>query len=261
MTGWQPQQYDPRQHQGRAGTPPQHDPWAASTGQRQQQDQWQPAYERPGAQPPYQPRTQYGPQAQQAWQPRGYQLQDAPPRPAASRGGVMAAIAAAAALVVGIAIGYFIGSSGKSAPSATSAGVTESQAAAQPETEAAVRSDATQFHALYAAGQWAQAWEMLAPASQKAVPQSLYVAVHQGCQSPSAGMARVIKSITMAGSTAVVTETIGGALSSLGSVTDAWTYSGDRWGITLDPSGLKDYSHGSAAADVAAMKAAGDCAT
>ena len=55
-------------------------------------------------------------------------------------------------------------------------------------------------------------------------------------------MARVIKSITVAGSTVVVTETVAGALSSLGSVTDAWAYSGGRWGITLDPSSLKDYA-------------------
>ena len=99
------------------------------------------------------------------------------------------------------------------------------------------------------------------PVSSEGNARITYVAVHQGCPSASAGMARVIKSITVAGSTAVVTETVAGALSSLGSVTDAWTYAGGRWGITLDPTGLKDYSHGSATADIAAMKAAGDCAS
>lgn len=271
MSGWQQRDYDPGRHQQRAGAPQQqYDPWAGPAGQ-QQPDQRQRPHERPAAQPPYQPRGQYPPyepQARQDWQPRGYQPQNAPPRPAASRGGVTVAIAAtgaAAALVVGIAIGYFIGSSGKSAPSAApsaaSSGVTASQAAAQPETEAGVRADATQFYALYAAGQWAQAWEMLAPSAQKTAPESVYVAVHEGCPSASAGLARVIKSVTMAGSTAVVTETVAGALSSLGSVTDAWAYSGGRWGLTLPASSVKDYSHGSATADVAALKASGACAS
>jgi hypothetical protein len=65
----------------------------------------------------------------------------------------------------------------------------------------------------------------------------------------------------MAGSTAVVTETVSGAASALGSTTDAWTYSGGKWGIALSQSALASYSHGSAAADVAALKAAGHCAS
>jgi hypothetical protein len=170
------------------------------------------------------------------------------------------AFAVAMVVIIAGAAWYVLkGSTSAAAPAAGSGGAA-SQAAGQPETEAAVRSDATQFYALYAASQWAQAWAMLAPSAKKAVPESTYVAVHQGCPSASAGMARVIKSIAVAGSTAVVTETVAGALSSLGSVTDAWAYSGGRWGVTLDPTSLKDYSHGSATADVAAMKAAGSCA-
>ena len=100
---------------------------------------------------------------------------------------------------------------------------------------------------------------MLAPASQQAAPEPLYVAVHQGCPSASAAISRVIQAVTMAGSTAVVTETGSGAAGALGSVTDAWSYAGGRWGIELSPSATASYSHGGAAADIAALKAAGEC--
>lgn len=150
-------------------------------------------------------------------------------------------------------------SSSAPATSPAPAGSSAAQAG-QPDTEAGVRSAATQFYALYAASLWPQAWQMLTAASQKAAPEATYVAVHQGCPSPSAGMARVIKAVTMAGSTAVVTETVSGAAGALGSVTDAWSYSGGRWGIALDQTAMAVYSHGSAAADLAAAKAAGECA-
>jgi len=135
------------------------------------------------------------------------------------------------------------------------------QAPAQPETEAGVRAAATAFYALYAAGQWPQAWAMLAPASQAAAPEDVYAAVHQGCPSPSAGAAREIKSVTMAGNTAVVTESLAGALSAVATQADAFTYAGGRWGYVLDAATLAAYSHGSAAADIAALKAAGRCAS
>jgi hypothetical protein len=169
---------------------------------------------------------------------------------------------AAAAVVLALTA---IGCASSAAPTAiqspaAAAAVASTGSAAQPETEAGVRAAATAFYALYSAGQWPQAWAMLAPAAQQTVPESLYVAVHQGCPNASAGMARVIKSVTMAGSTAVVTEALSGAASALGSFTDAWTYADGRWGLTFSASDLAVYSHGSAAADIAAAKAAGDCA-
>lgn len=167
----------------------------------------------------------------------------------ARKGAVLAVLAAVAALTA---------CSSPAAPAAVTAGT--SQAAAQPATEAGVRTAATAFYALYSAGQWPQAWAMLAPAAQQAVPESVYTAVHQGCPSASAGLARVIKSVTMAGSTAVVTEALSGAASALGSFTDAWTYADGRWGLTFSAPDLAVYSHGSAAADISAAKAVGDCA-
>lgn len=242
MSGWQPQEYDPRRQQPGPRQPPQG-----------QGEQWQRPYQRPGVQQPsYPPQPQY-----QRPEPR---QQPQRPREMNPYAGWIAFAIAMVVIVAGAAWYVTDGRPSAAAPSA-STGATSLAAAVQPETAAAVRSDATQFYALYSAGQWAQAWAMLTPASQKAVPESTFAAVHQGCPSASAGLARVIKSVTMAGSTAVVTETVAGALSSLGSVTDAWSYSGGRWGIALSASSLKDYSHGSAAADVAAMKAAGDCAS
>lgn len=165
----------------------------------------------------------------------------------------VAAIAAALLAVAGCSALPGSTSAPAAAPGSTA------QPTAQPKTEAGVRDAATRFYALYAASQWAPAWQMLAPTSQAAAPESVYVAVHESCPSASAGMSRVIKSVVMAGSTAVVTETVSGLASTLGSTADAWTYSSGRWGIDLPPDGIKDYSHGSAAADVTAMKQAGEC--
>jgi hypothetical protein len=166
-------------------------------------------------------------------------------------------LAATALAVTACASGSPSATTSASAPAASSAAPA---AAAQPATEAGVRAAATQFYALYAAGQWSSAWAYLSPATKGAVSEATFTAVHEGCPSPSAGMARVIKSVTLAGSTAVVTETVAGAASALGSVTDAWHYAGGQWGVELAPSALAVYKHGSAAADIAAAKAAGNCA-
>ena len=178
--------------------------------------------------------------------------------PAARRGssGTWAALAGVIAAAAGCSV-----ISPSPSPAAVAAAAAEtSRAAAQPETEAGVRAAATQFYAFYAAALWPQAWALLTPASQQAAPESVYVALHQGCPSASAGFSRVIQSVVMAGSTAVVTESGSGAAAALGSVTDAWSYAGGRWGIALDRSAMAVYSHGSATADLAAAKAAGDCA-
>jgi hypothetical protein len=245
MSGWQPE-YDPRRTEGRPPqTPPQ---W--HQGAPRQDGAWggQPETWQQEAYPRYQ-QPQYAPQ------PR----HQAPPPQRKQGSGYGPWIAGGAVVLVVIAGAAFYVLHGKSpAPAGATTG---NATAAQPETEAGVRSAATQFYALYSASQWPQAWEMLTPAAQRQVPEATYATVHEGCPSASAGLARVIKGVTMAGSTAVVTETVAGVASSLGSVTDAWSYAGGRWGIALSQSSLADYSHGSASADVAAMKTAGgDCA-
>lgn len=132
---------------------------------------------------------------------------------------------------------------------------------AEPETKAGVRASATAFYDLYAASQWAQAWAYLAPATQRAVSAKTWTEVHEQCTDHTAGLARTIKSVTLAGGTAVVDETVAGALGKLGTVSDAWGYSAGRWGLGLPASSMAVYSHGSVKADVTAAKAAGECAS
>jgi hypothetical protein len=145
------------------------------------------------------------------------------------------------------------------ASTAASSAVTPSATPAQPETAAAAKAVALQYLGLYSAGQFATSYPLLTPAAQKAVPESAWVAVHQGCPSVSAGMAYEIKNVTMTGSTAVMTVTLAGAASGLASASEAFIYSGGKWGFS--PSDLNLYEHSSVAADIAAAKAAGDCAS
>jgi hypothetical protein len=244
---WQPQQYDPRTRQEHVqdGRPPQQEA----------------------------PRERYGPQEQwqqppaRAGQPQ--HRQDPPQQRPRERYRALlyAGIACTAGLLVGGVAGYALHGSATPA-AAVGDGATASapaarttSAAAQPDTAAGVKAAAARFYALYSASQWSASYASLAPSVRAKVTAATWAAVHAGCPSPSAGMARVIKSVTMAGTTAVITETIAGVAGAIGTASDAWTYSGGRWGIELDADSMRDYSHGSAAADIAAAKTAGDCAS
>lgn len=211
---------------------------------------------------------QYGRQAPQPdpWQapPR----EDAPvPQRAGYGRGIIAAGSAAVVLIAVLAgaVVYLMHKvanleAAAPAPSAAPAS-TAPHPPAEPETKAGVRSAATAFYDLYAASQWTQAWAYLAPATQRAVSAKTWTAVHEQCTDHTAGLARTIKSVTLAGGTAVVDETVAGALGKLGTVSDAWDYSAGRWGLDLPASSTAVYSHGSVKADVAAAKAAGECAS
>jgi hypothetical protein len=202
----------------------------------------------------------------EAWQQEAYPQPHRPPaqqyraaaRPAARRHQGSGYGAWIAVVVVAVAGGAFYVLHGRS--SSAAGGGTAAQSS-QPETEAGVRTAATAFYAFYSAGGWPQAWAALSPATQKAVPEATWVAVHSQCTSKTAGLARAIKSVAMAGSTAVVTEGLAGVASALGSVTDTWNYAGGRWGLTLPASSTAIFTHGSVKADVAASKADGDCAS
>jgi hypothetical protein len=132
-------------------------------------------------------------------------------------------------------------------------------APATPDTSAAAKAAATQFLALYSAGQWAPAWQYLTAADKAEAPLSVYEEVHNSCPSKAAGLAYKITGMTLAGKTAVATYTIGGVASALGSATLAETWTAGGWKVTGNDMGV--YSHGSASADLASAKAAGDCAT
>ena len=96
---------------------------------------------------------------------------------------------------------------------------------------------------------------------QKAIPETTWAAVHQGCPPQSAGLAYDVKNVTVTGNTAVATVTLAGAASSLASASEAFTYAGGKWGYTPGPSDLSLYEHGSVQADIAAAKAQGYCAS
>lgn len=246
---WQPQRYDSGAHQRRLQSGP-------------QEQQRQPGYLQPGPGSQYppqgQPWQQPGPWEQPAWQDPGQHQQHPQQQRGRSRSLLYAGIAAVV-VIAGGGAAYALsghGSSGNGGSPAASAST-----AAEPDTAAGVRAAAQQFYALYSASQWAAAWPYLTLAAQSAVPAATWTAVHDGCPSASAGMARVIKSVTVAGTTAVVAETVAGSLGNIATVSDAWTYSGGRWGFSPSSSSMSIYTHGSVNADIAAAKAAGDCAS
>lgn len=167
------------------------------------------------------------------------------------------------AVVVLAAAACSSGTSATSASTATTTTAPVSPAAtaspAQPKTASEARSVAEQYFGLYAAGQYAAAYGLLAPSVQRTVSQATWVAVHQGCPAQSAGLAYTVSKATLTGDTAVVSVSLAGAAASLGSESEALMYSAGRWGLV--PNDLRLYKHGSVKADIAAAKAAGYCAS
>jgi hypothetical protein len=174
--------------------------------------------------------------------------------------------------VAGLAVAALVGCSGSSSapapyPGSTSAGpssaapamtepITAQTGPAEPETRAGVRAAAAHFYRLYSTSQFAASWDLLAPTAQRAIPEAVWVSVHDGCLPASASEPRVIKSVIVFGSAAIVTETIAGA-SKRGKAEDVFNYFDGHWGYS--PNDLSIYGHGSVAADVAAAKSAGFC--
>ena len=83
--------------------------------------------------------------------------------------------------------------------------------------------------------------------------------MHQGSPARSASLTYEVKDATLTGSTAVVIVSLSGVAASIGSESEAFTYSAGRWGLV--PGDLSFYKHGSIRADIAAAKAAGYCAS
>jgi hypothetical protein len=222
MSGWQPDQYEQRQ-------PRWEEHQSAIPAHLLQRDQY--------SQPPQYRQPESGPHYQ------------SPPR---RQTGVYIAWACAGVAAVLAVAGWYTAL--KEHHSATTVTTT-----AQPDNEAGVRAAATDFYAFYSARQWDQAWSDLAPSVQAKVSEAIWTAVHNACPGESDGLAREIKSVTVDGSTAVVTETIAGALGKLGTASDAWTYTGSRWGFAMTASDVAIYQHSSVKADVIAAKKAGSC--
>ena len=126
----------------------------------------------------------------------------------------------------------------------------------QPETAAAAIAAAKQYFGFYSAGDFAATWGLLAPSAQRSIGEAIWVGVHQGCPAP-AGVSYRVKGAKLTGGMAAVTVAQAEDKTSMGSVTEAFSYSAGRWGLVPDDSGL--YSHGSVKADIAAAKSEGYC--
>jgi hypothetical protein len=129
--------------------------------------------------------------------------------------------------------------------------------AAEPLTKAGAHAAAAKFYRLYSTGQFAAMWDLLTLTAQRAVPRTTWVNVHANCPSVGAGTGRVIESVLVFGNAAIVTETVKGAASKLGTSHDVFNYANGHWAYA--PNDLNIYHHGSVAADIAAAKAHGFC--
>jgi hypothetical protein len=123
----------------------------------------------------------------------------------------------------------------------------------EPVTLAAVRADTADYLSLASAGQFAITYQMLSASARQSITQQAWVAVHQTC----AGTSYKIKHLAVAGKTATVTVGLTGG--HRGTLTETLSYTAGSWGISPRDLGL--YQHGSVAADVAAVKAQGGCAS
>jgi hypothetical protein len=160
-------------------------------------------------------------------------------------------------IAVGVA-GCTGGASGSPVvPAPTITATASSVPSASPQVKAAARAAAEQFYGLYTASQYTASWNLLAPATRRAVSRETWVGVHQACPSAGAGKSRVIKSVTVFGAAAIVSEAIAGASPDV--TQDVFNYANGHW--TYSPQDPSIYRRGSITADVAAAKAAGFCAS
>jgi hypothetical protein len=128
---------------------------------------------------------------------------------------------------------------------------------AEPKTKAGARAAAARFYSLFFGSQLADSWDLLAPVAKQQISRSIWIKVHDSCPSVARGKERVIKSVTLFGDTAIVTEGLPGPHSKRGRSEDVFTYYDGHWGYS--PGNPSIYRHGSIAADIAAAKKAGLC--
>jgi len=171
------------------------------------------------------------------------------------QGAVAAAVVTATAACSGGAGTTSAGTAATTAPASATAVATA--AGGQPETAAAATAAAKQYFAFYSAGDFAATWGLLAPSAQREISEATWVGVHQGCPAPVKVSYRV-KGARLTGGTAAVTVAQTEAKTSLGSVTEAFSYSAGRWGFVPEDTSL--YRHGSVKADISAATAEGYCA-
>jgi hypothetical protein len=128
-----------------------------------------------------------------------------------------------------------------------------------PQLRATARAAAAQFYALYSTSQFAAFWSRLAAPTKSHIPEHVWVSVHEGCPSGAAGNSRVIKAVTVFGNAAIVTESMAGPAAKPDTTEDVFNLVNGQW--SYSPGDMSIYHHGSVAADIAAAKAAGVCAS
>ena len=144
-------------------------------------------------------------------------------------------------------------------PSATTTGPeAPPPSPASPKMQASARTAAERFYGLYLSSQFSASWDLLAPSAKRQISRNTWVKVHSGCLSDNAGTSGAIKSVTVFGNAAIVTEAITGATSTHHMVESVFNYAHGRWAYS--PGDMSIYKHGSVSADIAAARAAGYCA-
>jgi hypothetical protein len=120
------------------------------------------------------------------------------------------------------------------------------------------RAAAVQFDSIYYASKFAASWHLLSADARRAIPERVWVRVHDGCRSARTSVTSVIKSVTVFGDAAIVTETLT-TQAKRSTAENVFNYANGRWGYS--PENLSIYHRGSVSADIAAARAAGLCAS
>jgi hypothetical protein len=147
------------------------------------------------------------------------------------------------------------GTAGQAA-SPSGAGTVSSAVATAPKTAAAARSAATLFLDLYAAGQFSATYTMLSPSAKKVISKNTWLAVHQTCKN-APGTSYTVTNPVLTGRNAVVSVSLAGTQSDLGSDQENFIYRGDRWYFV--PPDLSLYKHHTAAQITAKLKSLNEC--
>jgi hypothetical protein len=123
-----------------------------------------------------------------------------------------------------------------------------------PESRAAAKAAAVTYFDLYAAGQYAAVYPMIAPTDRKLIRQTVWVAVHRACRpSTAAGLTYKVTHPILAGSIAVLTVGFSGAAAALGSEQITFSYASGSW--YYQPSDMSVYRDHDVAQAIAAAKA------
>ncbi len=131
-----------------------------------------------------------------------------------------------------------------------------SAVATAPKTAAAAKSAATLFLDLYSADQYSAAYEMLSPNAKKFITERTWARVHQACKGTS-GLSYTVTQPVLTGNNAVVSVSLAGTESDLGSDQESLIYRGNRWYFV--PPDLSLYKHHSAAQVLSELKSLGEC--